>query len=297
MATCSRKHILLNIVRSKVWQTRLDTNAEWGKLLLKNHDHFWKPLREVHKSRNLLTQTVKLKQKLWIYYFCAEKQKFRPTPVPHWRATRTTVWERSQNKATTRVRLDVCWCTSEARKYKKRHHNVGYNDFLLNCNVGCKNLNAMRFSQPRLQESFTSKWWLWSKVDAWNFTRKKLVTSQFNESRLFICRISWTQLLRKKSQINACFMDNGLKTRGLKIFQCWDLVVVCTWVIVCPCLSKFLAATLIQGTTNPCLHTFGMRQLYMPVHSQKRLRAWKQLHQKSSRSFVLMSYCTPSHSE
>jgi len=30
----------------------------------------------------------------------------------------------------------------------------------------------LTFSQEFLQESITSKWWLSSKVEAWNFTKK-----------------------------------------------------------------------------------------------------------------------------
>jgi len=36
--------------------------------------------------------------------------------------------------------IESYWCTSEARKYKKRNHNDthNHNDFLLSCNIGCK---------------------------------------------------------------------------------------------------------------------------------------------------------------
>ena len=33
--------------------------------------------------------------------------------------------------------------------------------------------------------------------------------------------------ITKKSQKNACFMDESLKNKGLWIFRCWGLVVVC----------------------------------------------------------------------
>jgi len=72
----------------------------------------------------------------------------------------------------------VCWCTSEARKYKKRNHD-DHNGFLLNCNIGCKEhtadlaLKPSRFSQSVLHERFMSKWWLSSKIEAWNFTKNK----------------------------------------------------------------------------------------------------------------------------
>jgi len=32
----------------------------------------------------------------------------------------------------------------------------------------------LRFSQALLHESFTRKWWLSSKIEAWNFTENKL---------------------------------------------------------------------------------------------------------------------------
>jgi len=34
----------------------------------------------------------------------------------------------------------VCWCTSEVCKYKKRNHNDGHDDSLLNCNIGWKSI-------------------------------------------------------------------------------------------------------------------------------------------------------------
>jgi len=39
----------------------------------------------------------------------------------------------SQSKVAARLRLNVCWCISEACKYKKRNHNNGHDDSLLNC--------------------------------------------------------------------------------------------------------------------------------------------------------------------
>jgi len=47
-------------------------------------------------------------------------------------------------------------------------------------------LQASRFLHAFLQENFTSKWWLSSKVEAWNFTKNKLL--KLNENRLF-CRL------------------------------------------------------------------------------------------------------------
>jgi len=60
----------------------------------------------------------------------------------------------------------------------------------MNCSIGCKKhtadlaIIASRFSQ----ESFTSKRWLSSKVEAWNFTKNKLFkTCHLNENLLSIC--------------------------------------------------------------------------------------------------------------
>jgi len=44
----------------------------------------------------------------------------------------------SEVKVATWLRLNVCWCTSEACKYKKRNHDSGHDDSLLKCTVGCE---------------------------------------------------------------------------------------------------------------------------------------------------------------
>jgi len=87
----------------------------------------------------------------------------------------------SKSKVATRLWLNVCWCASEAYKYEKRNHNDGYDDSLLNCNIGWKKHTAdlalitSRFSQTLLQESFTSDRWLSFKVETWRFTKNKLL--------------------------------------------------------------------------------------------------------------------------
>jgi len=88
-----------------------------------------------------------------------------------------------QSKIASRLGLNLCWCrlTSEACKYKKYNYNGGHDDFLLSNYIGCKThtadlaLIASRFSQLFSQESLTSKWWLSSKVEAWNFTKNKVL--------------------------------------------------------------------------------------------------------------------------
>jgi len=77
--------------------------------------------------------------------------------------------------------LNACWCRSETRKFEKRNHNGGHNNFLLNCNIACNKqttdvaLTASRFSHAFLQENFTSKRWFWFRVEARNFTKNKLL--------------------------------------------------------------------------------------------------------------------------
>jgi len=48
-------------------------------------------------------------------------------------------------EVTTRLRLKVWWCTSEARKYKKRDHNAASDNFLLNCNIAWKKAYCRSF--------------------------------------------------------------------------------------------------------------------------------------------------------
>jgi len=87
----------------------------------------------------------------------------------------------SSRKVATRLRLKVCWCTLEARKYEKHNYYGGHDNFLLNCNIGCKKhtahlaLTALRFTQTLLQESVMSKWWLSSREKAWDFAKNKIL--------------------------------------------------------------------------------------------------------------------------
>jgi len=43
----------------------------------------------------------------------------------------------SWSKVASRLRFNVCWCTLEVCKNKKRNHNGGHEDFLLKCKIGC----------------------------------------------------------------------------------------------------------------------------------------------------------------
>jgi len=81
-------------------------------------------------------------------------------------------------KVATRLRLNVCWCTSEACKYKKRNHSGGYSDSLLNCSVAWKKRTAdLAFTASRFsQERFSSKGWLLFEVGTWNLLKKTFKT-------------------------------------------------------------------------------------------------------------------------
>jgi len=92
--------------------------------------------------------------------------------------------------------------TSKACKYKKRKRNVGHDDFLLNCNTGCKKhpayrsliLTASRFSQALLQVSFTNKWWF-SSIDVDRAAKGAMPPQMFRKySHFVLCEaFFWTK--------------------------------------------------------------------------------------------------------
>jgi len=86
---------------------------------------------------------------------------------------------------------------------------------------------ALRGLLALLQERFMSKWWHWSKVEAWNFTIKTFKTCQFNESKLFICRIKSEHNCSGENASNMHVSWMMLWKQGAsKIFKCWNSVVV-----------------------------------------------------------------------
>jgi len=117
----------------------------------------------------------------------------------------------------------VCWCVQKAWKYKSGYHNGGHDNFLLNCNVGCKKtqpneehaLIAWRFSQALLKKGFTSKWWLSSKVKAWNFTKNKLLKFVNSMKADFLFDgVNMNIINQKKRQKKTHFKDEGMKKGG-----------------------------------------------------------------------------------
>jgi len=45
------KLIQPNVIRSKVWQTRIDTSMAWTTWLRNYNSHFWKRIKEIHKMQ------------------------------------------------------------------------------------------------------------------------------------------------------------------------------------------------------------------------------------------------------
>jgi len=79
------------------------------------------------------------------------------------------------------------------------------------------------------------------KVEAWNFTIKTFKTCQFNESRLFICRLKYEHNCSRENAGNVHVSWMMLYKQGaLKIFKCWNSVVV------------FPSRNIISGYTPGC---------------------------------------------
>ena len=69
-----------------------------------------------------------------------------------------------------------------------------------------------------LQECSTSKWWShWHEVEAWKRTNRTSKTCQFNQIQSFFCRhLLEHNCSGKKRQTKERFMDDALKTKGIK---------------------------------------------------------------------------------
>ena len=95
--------------------------------------HFLKALRNtIQLSRYQLYMSTSRKELDKVHVLQARKF-CRPTVLRK---------SMSQSKVATRLQLNVCWYTSVACKYEKRNHSGGHNEFLLNCNSGCKKHTA-----------------------------------------------------------------------------------------------------------------------------------------------------------
>ena len=72
-----------------------------------------------------------------------------------------------------------------------------------------------------------SKWWQWSKVEAWNFTIKTFKTCEFNESRFFICRLKSEHSCSRENagNVHVSWMMHYEQVAS-KIFKRWNSIVV-----------------------------------------------------------------------
>jgi len=56
----------------------------------------------------------------------------------------------------------------------------------------------MTVSQAYLQESITSKWWLSSKVEGWNFTKKTLKFVNYMKTDFVFTGLNLNVIIQKK---------------------------------------------------------------------------------------------------
>jgi len=92
----------------------------------------------------------------------------------------------------TRLRLNACWCTSEACKYKNAIIMAATMTTMTTAMLTAKGIHkTSRFSQALLHESFISKWWLSSKIETWNFENELLKFFNSTKIDLCICRLKY----------------------------------------------------------------------------------------------------------
>ena len=121
-------------------------------------------------------------------------------------------------KFCTLLRLNLCWCTSEACKYKNAITMVATMTTVTTAMLTAKGTHkTSRFLQALLHESFTSKWWFLFKIETSNFIENELLKF-FNSTKinLCICRLKSEHIISKKPQKNAIFMDDASITGGIK---------------------------------------------------------------------------------
>jgi len=118
------------------------------------------------KSKHFLNALKNLSLHVISYIRQANDQDLFKIDVSHARkfCKRPSSERKSWSKVASRLRLNVCWCTLEVCKYKKRNHNGDHEDFLLKCHIGCKNVWCRSCTYS--SEIFTSAF-------ARNFTSKR----------------------------------------------------------------------------------------------------------------------------
>jgi len=131
--------------------------------------------------------------------------------------------------------MKVCVGVRQKRVNIKRKHNVGHDDFLIKCNIGCKkhtayrSLIALSFSQALLQWKFYEQ--MVAFIQCRNLELHKIQTfqtCQFNKNGLFFGLKSEHSCSGKERKTNARFMDGALKRRGVKYLN------VETWLLFAP---------------------------------------------------------------
>jgi len=86
-------------------------------------------------------------------------------------------------KFCTRLRLNLCWCTSEACKYQNAIIMAATLTTMTTAILAEGMHKTLRFSPALLHEGFTSKWWLSFKIETWNFIKNELLKF-FNSTKM-----------------------------------------------------------------------------------------------------------------
>jgi len=141
----------------------------------------------------------------------------------------------------------LCWCTSEACKCSIRNAILRRPQWLfaqLQYWLRKAYCRSCTYSIERFTSAFAgkfmSKWWNWSKVEAWNFTVETFKTCQFNESRLLFVDLNLSTIVREKAPEICTFHGWWFKNRKHK--KCLNVE---TRLLFSPALINFLATRLV----------------------------------------------------
>jgi len=91
-----------------------------------------------------------------------------------------------------------------------------------------------RFSYAFLQENFTIKWWISSWVEARNFNKNS------TKIDFLFAGLNMNLIIRKKRQKNGRFMDDNIKTTGIKYLN------IETWLLLAPYIISGYAPAWVQ---------------------------------------------------
>ena len=118
-------------------------------------------------------------------------------------------------KFCTRLRLNLCWCTSETFKYKNATIMATTLTTMTTAILAAKGIHkTSRFSQALLHEGFTSKRWLSFKTETWNFIKCKLLTF-FNSTKMdYVFAGLNLNILFKKAREKCNFRGRCFENKG-----------------------------------------------------------------------------------